>query len=39
MCLDRDDLYERAGWDGAAGMSRRNLLEHLQCAFNILKRA
>ena len=33
MCLDKDDLYERASWDGAAGMSRRKLLEHLQCTF------
>ena len=31
MCLDKDDLYERAAWDGAAGTSRRKLLEHLQC--------
>ncbi|WVN90744.1 uncharacterized protein L203_105987 [Cryptococcus depauperatus CBS 7841] len=30
MCLDREDLYERASWDGAAGISRRQLLEHLQ---------
>ncbi|WVR03803.1 hypothetical protein IAU60_000799 [Kwoniella sp. DSM 27419] len=30
MCLDKDDLYERAGWDGASGSSRRQLLEHLQ---------
>lgn len=30
MCLDRNDLYERAGWDGAAGTSRRQLLEKLQ---------
>jgi hypothetical protein len=33
MCLDRDDLYERAGWDGAAGTSRRQLLEKLQSQF------
>ncbi|WRT65705.1 uncharacterized protein IL334_002651 [Kwoniella shivajii] len=30
MCLDKDDLYERATWDGAQGASRRQLLEHLQ---------
>lgn len=30
MCLDREDLYERAKWDGAAGISRRQLLERLQ---------
>lgn len=30
MCLDRDDLHERAAWDGAAGLSRRQLLEHLE---------
>nr|XP_031862925.1 uncharacterized protein CI109_001399 [Kwoniella shandongensis]KAA5529997.1 hypothetical protein CI109_001399 [Kwoniella shandongensis] len=30
MCLDKDDLYERAVWDGASGASRRQLLEHLQ---------
>ncbi|KAL1406407.1 hypothetical protein Q8F55_008106 [Vanrija albida] len=30
MCLDRDDLYQRAKWDGAAGISRRQLLERLQ---------
>ncbi|WVF65783.1 hypothetical protein IAT40_000517 [Kwoniella sp. CBS 6097] len=30
MCTDKDDLYERAMWDGAAGTSRRQLLEHLQ---------
>nr|XP_019050382.1 WD-repeat protein [Kwoniella bestiolae CBS 10118]OCF29312.1 WD-repeat protein [Kwoniella bestiolae CBS 10118] len=30
MCLDKDDLYERAMWDGAQGTSRRQLLEHLQ---------
>jgi WD40 repeat protein len=33
MCLDRDDLYERAEWDGAAGTSRRVLLEHLQSEY------
>lgn len=30
MCLDKDDLYDRAQWDGAAGTSRRRLLEQLQ---------
>ncbi|ODN97475.1 WD-repeat protein [Cryptococcus wingfieldii CBS 7118] len=30
MCLDKEDLYERASWDGAAGISRRQLLEHLE---------
>lgn len=30
MCLDKEDLYERAGWDGSRGISRRQLLEHLQ---------
>lgn len=30
MCFDKDDLYERASWDGAAGISRRQLLERLQ---------
>jgi hypothetical protein len=30
MCLDKEDLYERAVWDGAAGTSRRQLLERLQ---------
>ncbi len=30
VCLDRDDLYERASWDGAAGTSRRRLLENLE---------
>lgn len=30
MCLDQDELYERAKWDGAAGTSRRLLLERLQ---------
>ena len=30
MSLDKEDLYERAVWDGAAGTSRRRLLEHLQ---------
>nr|XP_019012068.1 WD-repeat protein [Kwoniella pini CBS 10737]OCF50849.1 WD-repeat protein [Kwoniella pini CBS 10737] len=30
MCLDKDDLYERATWDGAQGTSRRQLLEHIQ---------
>lgn len=30
MCMDRDDLYERAQWDGAAGTSRRRLLEQVQ---------
>lgn len=30
MCMDKDDLYERANWDGAGKTSRRRLLEHLQ---------
>ncbi|KAK4686064.1 WD repeat-containing protein 26, partial [Tremellales sp. Uapishka_1] len=30
MCSDREDLYERAAWDGAAGTSRRSVLEDLQ---------
>lgn len=30
MCSINDDLYERAKWDGAAGISRRQLLERLQ---------
>ncbi|WVQ79097.1 hypothetical protein IAT38_001191 [Cryptococcus sp. DSM 104549] len=30
MCLNKEDLYDRAMWDGAAGTSRRQLLEHLQ---------
>jgi hypothetical protein len=30
MCMDREDLYERAQWDGAAGTSRRRLLEQIQ---------
>lgn len=30
MCLDREELFERAKWDGAAGSSRRLLLESLQ---------
>lgn len=30
MCSDREDLYKRAEWDGAAGISRRLLLERLQ---------
>jgi WD40 repeat protein len=30
MCSVNDDLYERAKWDGAAGISRRQLLERLQ---------
>lgn len=34
MCVDRDDLFERAQWDGAAGSSRQRLLEGLQGASN-----
>ena len=30
MCMDKEDLYERAAWDGAEGTSRRRLLEILQ---------
>jgi len=30
VCLDREDLYRTAEWDGAAGSSRRRLLERLQ---------
>jgi len=30
MCLNKDELYQRACWDGAAGTSRRQLLESLQ---------
>nr|XP_018264722.1 WD-repeat protein [Kwoniella dejecticola CBS 10117]OBR86880.1 WD-repeat protein [Kwoniella dejecticola CBS 10117] len=30
MCLDKEDLYQRATWDGSQGTSRRQLLEHLQ---------
>lgn len=36
MCLDRDDLYERAKWDGAAGISRRQLLERLQGQYVVV---
>ena len=30
MCLDKDDLYDKAAWDGAAGSSRSKLLEQIQ---------
>ncbi|KAG6865928.1 hypothetical protein C0991_010429 [Blastosporella zonata] len=30
MCSEPDDLRQRAGWDGAAGYSRRQLLHSLQ---------
>ncbi|KAL6301773.1 WD40 repeat-like protein [Sparassis latifolia] len=30
MCSDPDDLRQRAGWDGASGSSRRQLLVNLQ---------
>ncbi|OCH88195.1 WD40 repeat-like protein [Obba rivulosa] len=30
MCSDPEDLRQRAGWDGAAGSSRRRLLVNLQ---------
>ncbi|BGO89478.1 hypothetical protein NBRC10512_003937 [Rhodotorula toruloides] len=30
MCSTPDDLRQRAGWDGAAGTSRQQLLVHLQ---------
>ena len=30
MCLDRNDLYRRSKWDGAAGASRHTLLNSLQ---------
>lgn len=30
MCTNVEDLRERAGWDGAAGHSRRRLLVNLQ---------
>jgi WD40 repeat protein len=30
MCFDKEDLYDKAGWDGAAGTSRNKLLEQLQ---------
>jgi hypothetical protein len=36
MCSDRDDLYGRAEWDGAAGISRRLLLERLQGKLTVL---
>lgn len=29
MCLDAEDLKSRAGWDGAAGVSRQHLLSEL----------
>lgn len=29
MCLDAADLKSRAGWDGAAGLSRQHLLSEL----------
>jgi len=30
MCSDAEDLHRRAGWDGASGESRRQLLDTLQ---------
>lgn len=30
MCSEPEDLRQRAGWDGAAGLSRRRLLNDLQ---------
>ena len=36
MSLDKEDLYERADWDGAAGTSRRRLLEKLQGELSII---
>jgi hypothetical protein len=30
MCLNKEDLYERAVWDGVEGTSRRQLLGKLQ---------
>ncbi|GAA6006312.1 uncharacterized protein JCM10292_002643 [Rhodotorula paludigena] len=30
MCMSSDDLRARAGWDGASGISRQQLLIHLQ---------
>jgi hypothetical protein len=30
MCADPGDLRRRAGWDGASGTSRRQLLDALQ---------
>ncbi|ORY24376.1 WD40-repeat-containing domain protein [Naematelia encephala] len=30
MSMDKEDLYERASWDGASGTSRRRLLESVQ---------
>ncbi|KAG5338183.1 hypothetical protein C0989_008032 [Termitomyces sp. Mn162] len=30
MCSESEDLRQRAGWDGAAGSSRRQLLNNLQ---------
>ena len=34
MCSSADDLRERAAWDGAAGLSRRRLLQQLQSMFS-----
>jgi WD repeat-containing protein 26 len=33
MCLSADDLKERAGWDGAAGLSRQQLLSELSSNY------
>lgn len=30
MCMYKEELYTRTGWDGAAGTSRKTLLENLQ---------
>jgi WD40 repeat protein len=38
MCLNKEDLYERAVWDGAAGTSRRQLLEKLQGVSSVSSR-
>lgn len=35
MCMDKEDLYDRAQWDGAAGTSRRRLLEQIQSMSSI----
>lgn len=34
MCQDSSELRQRAGWDGAAGTSRRRLLVNLQSAYD-----
>jgi WD40 repeat protein len=35
MCLDRNDLYTRSRWDGAAGTSRHSLLQALQRGLTV----